>query len=105
MPVTKLNISLESSVASSLRRRAAEEGKTMSRYLTELILRDTRSRQEELAGEGYRLLGSQGLEFSERALPLVDEAWPSTGREQPQGPAGPGAVRERRARARKTASR
>lgn len=104
MPFTKLNISLDAAVAATLRRRAAEEGKTMSRYLAELVVRDARSRQEELAAEGYRLLGPQGLEFSEAARPLAAEAWPAV-EGAPGAPHSSGAVRGRRTRARTTATR
>ena len=76
MPAVKLNISLDRAVAEKLRRRSAELRKPASRYLAELIEEEERRSQDELAGEGYRVLSPDTANFAARAWPLAAEVWP-----------------------------
>ena len=76
MAAEKLNISLDARVAETLRQRAREQAKPVSRYLTELIEADARRHRDALAAEGYRLLGAEMAGFAADALPLAGETWP-----------------------------
>jgi hypothetical protein len=77
MSAIKLNISLEEEVVRTLRRRAADMQKSVSRYLADLIEADVRRHQDELAAEGYRLLSSDTGSFAAAAWPLAAETWPA----------------------------
>lgn len=94
MSTNKLNISFDDAVSGWLRQRAREEGKSMSRYLSDLIRDDVRRSKEELAAEGYRVMGESGLEFARAALSPASEAWPATAPER----AGPGCQSRRSGR-------
>jgi hypothetical protein len=76
MSVVRMNISLEADVARTLKRCAAEDAKPASRYLADLVEADARRREIELAKEGYRVLGAEGLEFAEAAMQIAHETWP-----------------------------
>jgi hypothetical protein len=75
MPTVKLNISLDTEVANTLRRRAAELRKPTSRYLADLIREDVRRQQDELAAEGYRVLSEDTSGFAAAAWRLAPEVW------------------------------
>lgn len=104
MSVVKLNISLEPEVVEMLRRGSGVQGKSMSGYLSDLIRRDHRRRQDELAEEGYRLLNEDTAAFADVSLHLAKEVWSdwdATGRE-----ASPRRTAQKeRAGGRKTATR
>lgn len=72
----KINLSMDGEVASTMRRRAAQEGKPISQYVAGLILEDERRQRDALAEEGYRKLSGDTLEFAEAAEPLAQETWP-----------------------------
>ena len=55
MPVVKLNISLDETIAKKLRIQANELRKPVSRYIADLVHADSQRAQDELADEGYRL--------------------------------------------------
>lgn len=76
MPVVKLNLSVDPAVAETLRERAKEEGKPLSRYLSDLIERDARRRRDEVAAIGYWELSQDTGAFAEAALPVAGEVWP-----------------------------
>jgi len=71
-----MNISLDEGTARKLRERAAEEAKPASRYLADLVAADAKRAEDELAAEGYRVLGAEGLEFAEAAMRIAHETWP-----------------------------
>ena len=73
----KRNFSFEPRVAELLSRRAQEEGKPASRYLAELVERDARSAQDQLAAIGYCEMSAEAVSFAESALPLAAETWPA----------------------------
>lgn len=75
MAHVKLNVSLDQNVASLLRRQAAESGQPISQFLGSLIEQFEARRQEALAEEGYRALGSDNLSFASSADPLSREVW------------------------------
>jgi len=72
----KMNFSLDAGVAQTLKRRAQEQGKSASRYLSELVERDANTAREELAATGYRALALETRGFADDALPLAAETWP-----------------------------
>ena len=76
MPAIKLNISLDERVAATMRRRASELGAPASRYLSDLIMADDRTRREELAEEGYRILAEETRRFVEDTSGTTLEGWP-----------------------------
>ncbi len=82
MSTIKLNISLEKTIAETMRKRAAELHKPASRYLADLIEEDIKRSREELADEGYRLLSEDTKQFAERAWPIANETWPEWNVEQ-----------------------
>jgi len=69
----KLNISMDEKAVETLRRRAAEAGKPMGRFLAELVEDDERRARDALAEEGYRVLAADTQAFAEAAWPLVQE--------------------------------
>ncbi len=87
MPVVKLNVSLESQIAATLKRRAADLKMPASRYLSDLIVDEVRRSQDALAAEGYRLLSREVTAFSEQALPAGLESWPEWDESAPIEPA------------------
>lgn len=76
MPAVKLNISLDEPVARTLRQRAVEAGKSTSRYLADLIVKDAQRHQDELAAEGYQALSAEGARFAAEAWSVAQETWP-----------------------------
>lgn len=72
-PLIKLNVSLDEEVVQTLKHRAAEEGKSMSRYLADLIREDALRRRDASAAEGYTLLSADTADFATAAWPLAIE--------------------------------
>ncbi len=73
MASIKLNISMEDRAAETLRRRAAETGKPMGRFLADLVEAEARQAQDALAEEGYRVLSEDTSAFAKLAWPLAKE--------------------------------
>jgi hypothetical protein len=76
MPSIKMNISLDASVAATLRRRSREISKPASRYISDLIVEDERAQRDALAAEGYRALSGESRELEEEAWKIAAEGWP-----------------------------
>ena len=74
--VVKVNFSFDEHVARLMRQRAAELEVPTSRYLADLVLKDERRLQDDLAAEGYRLLSADSVDFAAIALPVALETWP-----------------------------
>lgn len=94
MSTVKLNLSLDAEVVSTIRTRAAIQGKSMSGYLADLVRQEQQQSLDDLAAEGYRALSHDTSGFAEDALPLASETWPAWSSETP-----PPAGRPRRRRA------
>jgi diphthamide biosynthesis methyltransferase len=77
MPAIKMNLSLDPHVAELLRQRAEEQAVPASQYVAELVKADARRHRDELAAEGYRVLGAEARGFAAAALPLAAEIWPT----------------------------
>ena len=73
----KLNLSLDAEVAVAIRTRAVAQGKSMSRYLADLVQQEQQQSLDEMACEGYRSLSAETSEFAHSALPLANETWPA----------------------------
>lgn len=76
MSTVKMNLSLDAAIVDLLRQYAAQEGRTMSGLLGELIRDYHRRRLDEAACEGYRQLSHDTETFAADALPLAVETWP-----------------------------
>jgi hypothetical protein len=77
MAAVRLNISLDAEIAKTLRRRAAETRKPVSRYLADLVEEDARRSQDELSAEGYRALAAGTAAFAEEAWAVAAAWWPA----------------------------
>lgn len=75
MAAVKLNLSFEPQIAETLRRRAQETGKPVSRYLSELVEGEARRARDELAAAGYEEVAAEARSFAEEALGLWQEQW------------------------------
>lgn len=76
MSHVKISLSLEESVAASMRRLASEDGMPLSQYLGRLVREDEKRRRDELAEEGYRALSAESLAFAREGEALLHETWP-----------------------------
>ena len=76
MAVIHIDLALEEGVAKLLQERAASRHIPPERYVADLISRDARRDQDELAEEGYRLLSLDTGEFAEVALQAAQDTWP-----------------------------
>ncbi len=81
MAHVKINLSLDQTIATAMRRLASEDGKPISQYLARLIQADEQRRQDRLAEEGYRFLAADSATFAKESEPLAAEAWPEWDRE------------------------
>jgi hypothetical protein len=65
MSAEKVQLSLDPSVAATMRQRARELAKPVSHYVAELVMRDARDERDALAEAGYRELGAEMLRTAE----------------------------------------
>jgi hypothetical protein len=76
MAVVKMNLSLDERTATLMRQRAAEQGKPIARYVSELVEQDVRSAQDRLGAEGYQLLAEESRHFAGMSFEAGAETWP-----------------------------